>query len=192
MSVSNREGWAESGLGRRTETRNRTVRIRNLPLDTQEGLLHQALEKYANVHRTEFFADTGEAVVELTSAAVRFRSCHAFGHAHRLTSVIRKQASCCCGQSRSFLMVLIWRYLRNHRQVRLELNRRWLRQARRECLYRVQQRQDQERVWGVHANLVLVPKNHRLAPPHKRQKMLEGKDRMISGRCWVDRFLVVL
>jgi RNA recognition motif-containing protein len=67
----NREGWAESGLGRRAEARNRTVRIRNLPSDTQEGLLHQALEKYATVKRTELFADIGEAVVELANAAVR-------------------------------------------------------------------------------------------------------------------------
>lgn len=66
------EGWAESGLGRRAEARNRTVRIRNLPSDTQEGLLQQALEKYATVKRTEFFADIGEAVVELPNPAVRF------------------------------------------------------------------------------------------------------------------------
>ncbi|KAF8120579.1 hypothetical protein EV363DRAFT_1474306, partial [Boletus edulis] len=65
----NREGWTESGLGRRAEVRNRSVHIRNLPLDTQEGLLQQALEKYAIVKRTEFFADTGEAVVELANAA---------------------------------------------------------------------------------------------------------------------------
>ncbi|KAH0831905.1 hypothetical protein J3R83DRAFT_12788 [Lanmaoa asiatica] len=65
----NREGWGESGLSRRAETRNRSVRIRNLPSDTQEGLLQQALEKYATVNRTEFFADIGEAVVELTNAA---------------------------------------------------------------------------------------------------------------------------
>jgi len=42
-----------------------------LPSDTQEGLLQQALEKYATVNRTEFFADIGEAVVELANAAVR-------------------------------------------------------------------------------------------------------------------------
>ncbi|KAG9315935.1 hypothetical protein JVU11DRAFT_3587 [Chiua virens] len=47
VRAKNRDGWAESGLGRHAEARNRSVRIRNLPSDTQEGLLHQALEKYA-------------------------------------------------------------------------------------------------------------------------------------------------
>ncbi|KAI9568595.1 hypothetical protein HD554DRAFT_2099306 [Boletus coccyginus] len=65
----NREGGGESGLGRQAETRNRSVRLRNLPSDTQEGLLQQTLEKYATVNRTEFFADIGEAVVELANAA---------------------------------------------------------------------------------------------------------------------------
>ncbi|KAG8214448.1 hypothetical protein J3R82DRAFT_9471 [Butyriboletus roseoflavus] len=69
VGSKNREGWAESGLGRRTETLNRSVRIRNLPSDTQEGLLQQALEKYATVNRTEFFADSGEAIVELANTA---------------------------------------------------------------------------------------------------------------------------
>ncbi|KIK95320.1 hypothetical protein PAXRUDRAFT_140954 [Paxillus rubicundulus Ve08.2h10] len=65
----NREGRPETGLGRRADARNRSVRVRNLRSDTQEGLLHQVLEKYAVVKRTEFFAATGEAVVELENAA---------------------------------------------------------------------------------------------------------------------------
>ncbi|KAF9220989.1 hypothetical protein BS17DRAFT_786300 [Gyrodon lividus] len=65
----NREGWSETGLGRRAEARNRSIRIRNLPTDTQEGLLQQVLEKYAVVKRAEFFAATCEAIVELENAA---------------------------------------------------------------------------------------------------------------------------
>ncbi|KIJ17712.1 hypothetical protein PAXINDRAFT_130029 [Paxillus involutus ATCC 200175] len=65
----NREGRPETGLGQSADARNRSVRIRNLPSDTQEGLLQQVLEKYAVVKRAEFFAATGEAVVELENAA---------------------------------------------------------------------------------------------------------------------------
>ncbi|KIJ64460.1 hypothetical protein HYDPIDRAFT_111787 [Hydnomerulius pinastri MD-312] len=65
----NREGLSETGLGRRAEARNRSVHIHGLPSDTQEGLLQQVLEKYAAIKRTEFFADKGEAVVELENPA---------------------------------------------------------------------------------------------------------------------------
>ncbi|KAI0357377.1 RNA-binding protein Prp24 [Trametes cingulata] len=55
--------------GYREEVRNRSVRVRNLPPGTQEGLLQQALEKHAKVKRVEVFADLAEAEVELESAA---------------------------------------------------------------------------------------------------------------------------
>ncbi|KAI0366626.1 RNA-binding protein Prp24 [Pilatotrama ljubarskyi] len=55
--------------GYREEVRNRSVRVRNLPPGTQEGLLQQALEKHAKVKRVEVFADLSEADVELESAA---------------------------------------------------------------------------------------------------------------------------
>lgn len=51
--------------------RSRTLRIRNLPPDTQEGLLQQVLEKHAKVVRLEVFAKKHEAVVELSSPVVR-------------------------------------------------------------------------------------------------------------------------
>ncbi|KIL67874.1 hypothetical protein M378DRAFT_159079 [Amanita muscaria Koide BX008] len=59
----------DSGLGRTADTRSRSIRVRNLPPDTQEGLLQQTLEKIASVKRVEVFMDKREAVVELTSAA---------------------------------------------------------------------------------------------------------------------------
>jgi hypothetical protein len=59
-----------SGLSRKADTRNRSVRLRNLPAGTQEGLLQQALEKIAAVKRVEVFGDKHEAVVELDSPAV--------------------------------------------------------------------------------------------------------------------------
>ncbi|KAH7914268.1 hypothetical protein BJ138DRAFT_1177428 [Hygrophoropsis aurantiaca] len=65
----NRDGQSDTGLGRRAEARNRSVRVRNLPPATQEGLLHQALEKYALVKRTELFISQNEAIVELENPA---------------------------------------------------------------------------------------------------------------------------
>ena len=46
------------------------MRVRNLPVGTQEGLLQQAMEKIAKVKRVEVFADLNEAVIELENAAV--------------------------------------------------------------------------------------------------------------------------
>ncbi|KAG2362701.1 hypothetical protein BDR07DRAFT_1609331 [Suillus spraguei] len=63
-----REG-TETGLGRRADARNRSVRVRNIPSGTQEGLLHQLLEKHSLVKRTEIFAALNEAVVELENPA---------------------------------------------------------------------------------------------------------------------------
>jgi hypothetical protein len=60
----------ETGLGRRADARNRSVRVRNIPSGTQEGLLHQLLEKHSLVKRTEIFAALNEAVVELENPAV--------------------------------------------------------------------------------------------------------------------------
>ncbi|EIW67704.1 hypothetical protein TREMEDRAFT_69686 [Tremella mesenterica DSM 1558] len=49
------------------ERRARTVRLSNLPSDTQEGLLQQALEKIVSVKRLELFSKVHQAVVELES-----------------------------------------------------------------------------------------------------------------------------
>lgn len=61
---------AETGLTRTAEIRQRSVRIRGLPHDAQEGLLQQTLEKIASVRRVEFFGEKREAVAELENAAV--------------------------------------------------------------------------------------------------------------------------
>ncbi|XP_006462676.1 hypothetical protein AGABI2DRAFT_186557 [Agaricus bisporus var. bisporus H97] len=60
---------AETGLTRTAEIRQRSVRIRGLPHDAQEGLLQQTLEKIASVRRVEFFGEKREAVAELENAA---------------------------------------------------------------------------------------------------------------------------
>ncbi|KAG5654253.1 hypothetical protein H0H81_005496 [Sphagnurus paluster] len=60
---------ADSGLSAVADARTRSVRISNLPIATQEGLLQQTLEKIAAVKRVEVFVDKQEAVVELESAA---------------------------------------------------------------------------------------------------------------------------
>ncbi|KAF5315056.1 hypothetical protein D9619_007334 [Psilocybe cf. subviscida] len=60
---------SDTGLSRVAEARNRSVRIKNLPPATQEGLLQQALEKVAPVKRVEVFIDKLEAVVELENPA---------------------------------------------------------------------------------------------------------------------------
>ncbi|KAJ3554397.1 hypothetical protein NM688_g3135 [Phlebia brevispora] len=60
---------SKRGPGRSVEARGRSVRLRNLPSGTQEGLLQQALEKVARVKRVEVFLDKNEAVAELESPA---------------------------------------------------------------------------------------------------------------------------
>lgn len=69
VRAKNKEGTVETGLGRRADARNRSVRVRNIPSGTQEGLLHQLLEKHSIVKRTEIFAALNEAVVELENPA---------------------------------------------------------------------------------------------------------------------------
>ncbi|KAK0449212.1 hypothetical protein EV421DRAFT_1780622 [Armillaria borealis] len=61
----------DSGLKRRADVRSRSVRIHNLPqnTETQEGLLQQTIEKIVAVVRVEILGDTREAVVELATAA---------------------------------------------------------------------------------------------------------------------------
>lgn len=54
--------------------RSRSVRLGNVPENTQEGLLQQKLEKEHKVKRLEIFYDKREAVVEFENAAVR--KCH--------------------------------------------------------------------------------------------------------------------
>ncbi|ODO10809.1 hypothetical protein I350_01407 [Cryptococcus amylolentus CBS 6273] len=51
------------------EKRSRSVRLHNLPENTQEGLLQQALEKIMPVKRLELFAKNGQALAELDSPA---------------------------------------------------------------------------------------------------------------------------
>jgi hypothetical protein len=60
----------ETGLGRLEDTLSRSVRIKNLPPGTQEGLLQQVLEQYANVKRVEVFEEINQATVELESISV--------------------------------------------------------------------------------------------------------------------------
>lgn len=59
----------ETGFGKKADTRNRSLRIRDLPDGTAEGLLQQAVEKLAPVNRLEVFLDKHEAVIEFQSAA---------------------------------------------------------------------------------------------------------------------------
>ena len=65
----------ESGMGKKADTQNRSLRIQNLRHSTQdpstrEGLLQQTFEKYASVTRVQLHADRNEAIVEFNSAAV--------------------------------------------------------------------------------------------------------------------------
>jgi len=65
----------ETGLGRLEDALSRSVRIKNLPHGTQEGLLQQALEQHANVKRVEIFQELNQATVELENASVRAIRC---------------------------------------------------------------------------------------------------------------------
>lgn len=67
----NRNVQAGTGLGRLEEVLGRSVRVRNLPPGSQEGLLQQALEQHASVKRVEVFEELNEATVELENISVR-------------------------------------------------------------------------------------------------------------------------
>ena len=59
----------ETGFGKKADARSRSLRIRDLPDGTEEGLLQQAVEKLAPVNRLEVFTDKHEAIVEFQLAA---------------------------------------------------------------------------------------------------------------------------
>ncbi|KAA1469781.1 hypothetical protein DENSPDRAFT_835444 [Dentipellis sp. KUC8613] len=67
--VRSRKREPDSGLGKRADARNRSLRIQNLPAGTQEGLLQQTLEKHGAVARVEVFEDKNEAIVEFQTPA---------------------------------------------------------------------------------------------------------------------------
>jgi len=67
----NRNVQAGTGLGRMEDLLSRSVRVKNLPPGTQEGLLQQALEQHAVVKRVEVFEELNEATVELENISVR-------------------------------------------------------------------------------------------------------------------------
>ena len=46
----------------------RSLRVKNIPEDTQEALLQQVFEKPVPVKRVEIFVDLGEAVVDLVNS----------------------------------------------------------------------------------------------------------------------------
>ena len=60
----------ETGLGRLEDILSRSVRIKNLPPGTQEGLLQQVLEQHAIVKRVEIFEEINIATVELENISV--------------------------------------------------------------------------------------------------------------------------
>lgn len=96
-----RNAVPDSGLGRVADVRNRSVRIRNLPENTQDGLLQQVFEKLAAVKRIEVFIDQNEAVVELENAAV---SLLIIWSDSWLNYFYRKRENFFCGQIPSFSM----------------------------------------------------------------------------------------
>ncbi|TRM63998.1 hypothetical protein BD626DRAFT_547754 [Schizophyllum amplum] len=63
------QAQADTGLGRQDEIRSRSLMIKNLPPDADDGRLQQALEKVTKVKRVEVFKDKNEAAVELESTA---------------------------------------------------------------------------------------------------------------------------
>ncbi|KAF7422665.1 Splicing factor [Pleurotus ostreatus] len=87
-----------SGLSKRADERNRSVRVRGLPPATQEGLLHQTFEKLAPIKRVEVFQTKGEAVVELQNAAdvgkllLRTEAVEYEGHVLQLSEELSEQA----------------------------------------------------------------------------------------------------
>jgi squamous cell carcinoma antigen recognized by T-cells 3 len=70
IANENRREHSSTGLGRKAEVRNRSIRVRGLAPSTQEAILQQLMEKHAAVKRVELFAEANEAIVELESPAV--------------------------------------------------------------------------------------------------------------------------
>jgi squamous cell carcinoma antigen recognized by T-cells 3 len=67
----NQNAQTETGLGRLEDILSRSVRIKNLPPGTQEGLLQQVLEQYVHVKRVEIYEEIHQASVELENTSVR-------------------------------------------------------------------------------------------------------------------------
>ena len=67
----NQNVQTKTGLGRLEDTLSRSVRIKNLPPGTQEGLLQQTLEQHSSVKRVEVYQEINQATVELENASVR-------------------------------------------------------------------------------------------------------------------------
>jgi len=92
----------------------RSLRVKNLPEDTQEPLLQQVFEKLVPVKRVEIFVDSGEAVVELVNSAVCWAtSLKMFDE--RLTVVChdRMLEGCSCRLTLSNLEVNSWKSQKN-------------------------------------------------------------------------------
>ncbi|KAG9040601.1 Splicing factor [Tulasnella sp. UAMH 9824] len=65
-----RKEQPSSGLGKKADLIARSVRIRKVPAEADEGLLQQTLEKVASgIKRVEIFKDIGEATVEFDTMA---------------------------------------------------------------------------------------------------------------------------
>lgn len=62
-----------AGLSRKAEIRSRSLRVKKLPPGATDGLLQQTFEKLAPVVSVQVTEDKREAVVELKSAAVRYK-----------------------------------------------------------------------------------------------------------------------
>ncbi|KAI0263961.1 hypothetical protein BC834DRAFT_283892 [Gloeopeniophorella convolvens] len=73
--VRSRKREPDSGLGKKADARSRTLRIRDLPPGTQEGLLQQAVERLAPVRRVEVRGATNEARVSLRTPRTRRACC---------------------------------------------------------------------------------------------------------------------
>ena len=68
-SLNHHFSETETGFGKKADARSRSLRVRDLPDGTQEGLLQQIVEKLAPVNRVEVFEDKHEAMVEFQSQA---------------------------------------------------------------------------------------------------------------------------
>ncbi|KAH8918091.1 hypothetical protein BT69DRAFT_1338476 [Atractiella rhizophila] len=75
VTIADAKGAAQKAISkpnrqaRRLETRNRSIRVQNVPKDTQEALLQQTFEKFGAVKQVVYKLGSDEAVIEFENEA---------------------------------------------------------------------------------------------------------------------------
>lgn len=174
----------DTGLGAKAEVRSRSVRVRNLPPDTQEALLQQAMEKITTVKRVVVLAAKNEAVVELENASVSVISFLLVPNSVLNICHCRKLASSCCLVIQSCSTATLFSSLKKYQRVFPNVLQRRQRTPKA-FSYLVRLALGQELAWVTPGSQRLL--RLRLQPFSDLQKMqirVKVRVRMTSEKCW--------